>query len=128
MITPTDLKYSNNDEWIRIKGKIGAIGITDFAQDQLSDIVFVEILVDEGESVDQGDTIATVESVKAAADIYAPTSATISKINEDLVDSPELINSDPYGDAWLVTIEVSDLDELDDLMDASAYSSLERDH
>ena len=128
MKTPPELKYTENDEWIRIEGKTGTIGITDFAQDQLSDIVFVEILVDEGESVEQGDTIATIESVKAAADIYAPASGTITKINEGLVDSPELINSDPYGVSWLVTIEVVDTAELDDLMDASAYSSMERDH
>ena len=127
MLTPADLKYTENDEWIRIEGKTGTIGITDFAQDQLSDIVFLEVLVDEDESVERGDTIATVESVKAAADIYAPASGTITKINEDLVDSPELINNDPYG-AWMIQIEVADMAELDDLMDASSYSSQERDH
>jgi glycine cleavage system H protein len=128
MKTPADLKYTDNDEWIRVKGITGTVGITDYAQDQLSDIVFVEPLVDEGESVDQGDTIATVESVKAAADVYAPVSGTITAINEALVDSPELINADPYGEAWLVKIELSDPSELDELMDADTYTNLEREH
>lgn len=127
METPDELKYTDNDEWIRVEDSLGTMGITDYAQDQLSDIVFVEFLVDIGEMVDQGDTIATVESVKAAADIYAPVSGTIKSINEDLADSPELINSDPYGDAWLVKIEVSDPSELDDLYDADSYANLERD-
>jgi glycine cleavage system H protein len=128
MKSPADLKYTDNDEWIRVKGITGTVGITDYAQDQLSDIVFVEPLVDEGESVDQGDTIATVESVKAAADVYAPVSGTITAINEALVDSPELINADPYGEAWLVKIELSDPSELDELMDADTYTNLEREH
>ena len=128
MNIPTDLKYTENDEWIKVDGNTALIGITDHAQDQLSDIVFVELLVDEGEDVGAGDTIATIESVKAAADVYAPASGTISAINEDLADSPELINSDPYGEAWLVKIELSDPTELDELMDADAYEAKERDH
>jgi glycine cleavage system H protein len=128
MKTPADLKYTDNDEWILVKGITGTVGITDYAQDQLSDIVFVEPLVDEGESVDQGDTIATVESVKAAADVYAPVSGTITAINEALMDSPELINADPYGEAWLVKIELSDPSELDELMDSDTYTNLEREH
>lgn len=127
METPDELKYTDNDEWIRVEESLGTMGITDYAQDQLSDIVFVEFLVDIGEMVDQGDTIATIESVKAAADIYAPVSGTVKSINEDLADSPELINSDPYGDAWLVKLEVSDPSELDDLYDADSYANLERD-
>ena len=128
MITPDDLKYTENDEWIRTQDEAGTIGITDFAQDQLSDIVFVEFLVDQGESVEQGDTIATVESVKAAADIYAPVSGTITAINEDLADSPELINADPYGEAWLIQLSLSDSSELEDLMDSDTYANLEREH
>ena len=128
MKTPDDLKYTENDEWIRVQGQGSTVGITDYAQDQLSDIVFVEFLVDQGESVDQGDTIATVESVKAAADIYAPVSGTITALNEDLADSPELINADPYGEAWLIQLSLSDPDELEDLMDADTYANLERDH
>ena len=128
MKTPTDLKYTDNDEWIRVDESIGTIGITDYAQDQLSDVVFVEILVDEGEEVEQGDTIATVESVKAAADVYAPVGGTVKTINEDLADSPELINSDPFGDAWMITIEFREPSEIDDLMDSDTYANLERDH
>ncbi len=127
MDTPSDLKYTENDEWIRVEDSMGIVGITDYAQDQLSDIVFVEFLVDPGESFDQGDTIATIESVKAAADIYAPVSGTIKSVNDDLIDSPELINSDPYGDAWLIKIELSDPFELDELLDADSYTNLERD-
>ena len=128
MKTPEELKYSDNDEWIRVEDKIGTIGITDYAQDQLSDVVFVEIIVDEDEEVEQGDTIATVESVKAAADVFAPVSGTVKSINDELADNPELINSDPYGDAWMLTIEMSDPSELDDLMDSTTYANLERDH
>jgi glycine cleavage system H protein len=128
MKTPANLKYTDNDEWIHIEGHTGTVGITDYAQDQLSDVVFVELLVDEGETVDQGDTIATVESVKAAADVFAPVSGTIKAINEDLIESPELINSDPFGEAWMIKIELSDSSELDDLLDAEAYAALDRDH
>jgi glycine cleavage system H protein len=97
------------------------VGITDYAQDQLSDIVYVEIIVDEGESLKKGDSCATVESVKAAADVYLPVGGTVTTINEDLGDTPELVNSDPYGAAWMVKVEISNPDELDDLMDAAAY-------
>jgi len=128
MKTPTNLKYTENDEWIRVDDGIATVGITDYAQDQLSDVVFVELIVDEGEDVEQGDTIATVESVKAAADVYAPISGIIKAINEDLIDNPELINSDPFGDAWMVNIEYNDPSEIDDLMDAETYTNLERDH
>jgi len=128
METPADLKYTENDEWIHVRGDKATVGITDYAQDQLSDIVFVELLVDEGETVDQGDTIATVESVKAAADVYAPVSGTVTAINDELADSPELINSDPFGEAWMIKIELSDPSELEDLMGADTYANLERDH
>lgn len=128
MDTPDELKYSENDEWILVDGDTGTVGISDYAQDQLSDVVFVELLVDEGETVDQGDTIATVESVKAAADVYAPVSGKISEINNLLADSPELINADPYGDAWMIRIVLSDPSELDDLMDAETYANLDREH
>jgi glycine cleavage system H protein len=125
---PKDLYYTDNDEWIRIEGDVGTMGITDFAQDQLSDIVFVEFMIDEGDTVDQGDTCATVESVKAAADVYIPVSGEIIAINEDLADSPELINQDPYGDAWLTQIKLSDPSELDDLLDSSGYEARTEDH
>lgn len=123
MNTPKDLKYTKNDEWIRVEDNIGTVGITDFAQEQLSDVVFVEVVVDEGEEVSAGDSCATIESVKAAADVYLPVSGKIVAVNEDLPDTPEKVNSDPYGDAWMVKIELSDPAELDDLMDADAYAA-----
>lgn len=127
---PSDLKYTENDEWIRVDGNIGTAGISDYAQDQLSDIVYVEAQVAEGDKLDQGDVFAIVESVKAAADVYMPASGVITKINEDLPDSPELVNSDPYGDAWMIKFELSDPDELDGLLDAAAYEKhcQEREH
>jgi glycine cleavage system H protein len=128
METPNDLAYTENDEWIRVEETVGTVGITDYAQDQLSDIVFVEFLVDKGETIDQGDTIATIESVKAAADIYAPVSGSVLSLNDDLADSPELINADPYGDAWLIQIDVADPAEIEELMDAEGYIGLEREH
>jgi len=128
MKTPADLKYTKNDEWVRVEGDDAVIGITDYAQDQLSDIVFVEIVAFEGDSLDQGETCAVVESVKAAADVYMPVSGEIIAINEALADSPELINEDPFGEAWLLKIKMSKSEELDDLLDAEGYKSLERDH
>jgi len=121
MNIPTDLKYTKNDEWIRVEGKVGTVGITDYAQNQLSDIVFVEIVVAEGDQVNKGDNCTTLESVKAAADVYLPVSGKIVAINEGLPDKPELVNSDPFGEAWMVKIEIADLAELEDLLDAGAY-------
>lgn len=128
MKTPSELYYTENDEWLRVKDGIGTMGITDYAQDQLSDVVFVEIVAFEGDDLDQGDTCAVVESVKAAADVYMPVSGTITDINESLVDTPEVVNQDPYGDAWLVKFEISDEAELEGLMDAETYKNLDRDH
>ena len=121
MKVPGDLKYTKNDEWIKVEGEKGTIGITDFAQDQLSDIVYVEIVVDVGDEVSRGDSCATIESVKAAADVYMPVSGVVSAINEELPDTPEIVNSDPYGAAWLVKIELSEPSELDGLLDPAAY-------
>jgi len=122
MSIPTDLKYTENDEWTKVEDNIGTIGITDYAQDQLSDIVFVEIIVSEGERVAKGDNCATVESVKAAADVYMPISGTVIAINDELADVPETINSDPYGDAWMVKVEIDDPAEIENLLDSQAYS------
>lgn len=123
MNNPIDLKYTTNDEWIRVAGTSGECGITDYAQEQLSDIVFVEILVAVGDAVKKGDSIATLESVKAAADVYAPVSGTVTEVNEGLPDTPETVNSDAYGTAWMVKITLSDLSELDGLMDAAGYEA-----
>lgn len=131
MNIPKDLKYSKNDEWIKIKNNIGIVGITDYAQEQLSDIVFVEIIVEVGETLNKGDTCATVESVKAAADVYMPVSGKVIEINDSVLpDTPELINSDPYGEGWMVKIELTDPAELDQLLDAETYTKFceEREH
>ena len=123
MNIPSELKYTKNDEWIRVEGSIGTVGITDHAQEQLSDIVYVEIVVSEGDTLQQGDTCATIESVKAAADVYLPISGKIVAINEALPDTPEKVNSDPYGEAWMVKVELSDPTELESLLDAAGYEA-----
>jgi glycine cleavage system H protein len=123
MTIPNDLKYTPNDEWIRVEGAEGTIGITDFAQEQLSDIVFVEIVVSEGDEIKKGDSIATLESVKAAADVYSPASGKVVAINEALPDTPENVNSDAFGEAWMVKIELSNPAELSALLDAAAYEA-----
>jgi glycine cleavage system H protein len=124
MDIPTNQKYTENDEWIRVEGEIGIIGITDYAQEQLSDIVYLEVIVSEGEEVAQGDSCATVESVKAAADVYMPVSGKIIEVNDELPDTPEVINSDPYGEAWLLKVEIGDPAEVDALLDAAAYQAI----
>lgn len=121
MNIPDQLKYTTNDEWIKIEGNVGTVGITDYAQEQLSDIVFVEIVVSVDDVVKKGDSCATVESVKAAADVYMPVSGKIIAVNEDLSATPEMINSDPYGGAWMVKVELSDPSEADNLLDAARY-------
>jgi glycine cleavage system H protein len=119
---PQDVRYTENDEWIKVEGDTAKIGLTDYAQDQLSDIVYVDLSDAEiGSTIAQGDTIAAVESVKAAADVYAPASGEIVATNDTLEDEPEFINSDPYGAGWLIAITLSDASELDDLLDAAAY-------
>jgi glycine cleavage system H protein len=120
---PKDLKYTKNDEWIRVEGKQGTSGISDYAQDQLSDIVFVEVTAGVGDTVAKGAACATVESVKAAAEVYMPVSGSITAVNEALPGTPELVNKDPYGQAWMVRFDIGDAKELDDLMDADAYAA-----
>lgn len=120
---PQDLKYTENDEWVRVDGDSATIGITDFAQDQLSDIVYLEYTVEVGDSISSGDAVATVESVKAAADIYSPISGEVTAVNEDLLGSPELVNSDPYGEAWMLKLTASDSSDLDKLLSASDYQA-----
>jgi len=123
MNTPKGLKYAKTDEWVKVEGDVATIGITDFAQDQLSDVVYVELMNDEGDKVKKGDTIATVESVKAAADVNFPASGEVIAINEALADTPEVLNSDPFDAGWMIKIKLDDPSELDDLMDAAAYDS-----
>jgi glycine cleavage system H protein len=118
---PEDLKYTQSHEWVsrEANGNV-RIGITDHAQEALGDLVFVELPA-VGDETDQGDSVAVVESVKAASDIYAPVTGEVVAINEDLEDDPGLINNDPYGDGWLYEVALSDESELDDLLDAEAY-------
>jgi len=119
-----ELKYVSSHEWIRDEGDgTVTIGITDHAQDLLGDVVFVE-LPEQGSDVGAGDDAGVVESVKAASDIYAPVSGQVVAVNEQLEESPELVNSDPYGDGWFFRVKLSDASELDDLLDAAAYGEL----
>ncbi|MAK72210.1 MAG: glycine cleavage system protein H [Idiomarina sp.] len=120
---PADLKYASTHEWVRDEGDgTFTIGISEHAQDLLGDMVFVE-LPDVGDKVETGDDIAVAESVKAASDIYAPISGEVVAINEDLEDSPETVNNDPYGDGWLFKIKADDSSELQNLLDADAYEA-----
>ncbi|SEG77809.1 glycine cleavage system protein GcvH [Marinobacterium lutimaris] len=119
---PSELKYVASHEWIREEGDgVVTIGVTDHAQELLGDVVFVE-LPDLDAELASGDETGVVESVKAASDVYAPLSGTVIAINEDLEESPELVNSDPYGDGWFFKIKLSDPEELDELLDADAYA------
>lgn len=120
---PADLKYASTHEWVRDEGDgTFTVGISEHAQDLLGDMVFVE-LPDVGDKVETGDDIAVAESVKAASDIYAPISGEIVAVNEDLEDSPETVNNDPYGDGWLFKIKADDSSELKNLLDADAYEA-----
>ncbi len=116
MNTPASLKYAKSDEWFDAES--GKVGITDYAQSQLSDIVFVEILVDEGETITAGKPIASVESVKASAEIYSPASGTVAAVNKNLPNKPEGLNSDPYNASWMIQLEDG---SAGDLMDSAAY-------
>ncbi len=116
------LLYTKDDEWVKVAGDEAKVGVTDHAQDALSDIVYLE-LPNIGDSFEQGDTFGVIESVKAAADLYLPVSGEVTAVNDDLIDTPELVNSDPYGAAWMVTIKLSNPAELDALMDTDAYKT-----
>lgn len=126
----SDLLYSKNDEWVRIEGNTATIGITDYAQSQLSDIVFAEVSIEQGESVEAGDCIGTVESVKAASDIYTPVSGTVTAVNETVADEPEIINKDAFGAAWFIKVELDGPIDNSELMDAGDYRKYceEREH
>jgi len=117
---PEDLKYSKEHEWVLVEGNVATVGITDYAQEQLGDIVFVELPA-VGDKVSKEDAFCVVESVKAVSDVYAPVSGKVLEINDDLPDSPEMLNEDAYGDGWMVKIEMNDLDDLKDLMNAAEY-------
>lgn len=123
MDTPAELRYSSDHEWIRVEESKVRIGITDFAQDNLGDVVFVQI-PEVGAVVKSGDSFSEVESTKSVSDIYAPVDGTVVEVNELLESQPELLNSDPYGDGWICVIEISDPTQVDGLLDAAGYQAL----
>jgi glycine cleavage system H protein len=122
MKTPPELRYAESHEWVALQGSSATVGITDFAQDQLGDVVFVELPA-VGRRVAKGEQMAVIESVKTASDIYAPVSGVVAAVNDALDAKPELVNSEPYGEGWLVRIEVADTSEVDGLLDATAYAA-----
>ncbi len=123
MNVPTNLKYTKDHEWVLIEGDTATIGVTDFAQGELGDVVFVEIET-EGESLGQGDTFGTIEAVKTVSDLFMPVGGEVVEVNEKLEDDPEVVNKDPYGDGWLIKIKVSDAAEAEELMSADDYKAL----
>jgi len=123
MEAPPGLKYSKEHEWVTAEEAVAIIGITDHAQEQLGEIVYIELPA-VGEKVSKDDPFGVVESVKAVSDIYAPVSGTVLEVNEDLAESPEVVNEDPYGDGWLIKVRVSDPADLEDLMDNDEYERM----
>jgi len=123
MNVPADLKYTGEHDWIRIEGNEIVVGITDFAQGELGDVVFVEIET-EGETLSKGDTFGTIEAVKTVSDLYMPADGEVIAVNAALEDNPELINSDPFGEGWMIRIRISDASQLDDLLDPEKYREL----
>ncbi len=119
---PSELKYTSDHEWVRVEGNIGIIGVTDHAQGELGDVVYVEINGNLGD-VNQGDVIGTIEAVKTVADMFAPISGKIVEINNALNDNPDVVNKDPYGDGWMVKMELSNPSEIDALMNVDAYKA-----
>lgn len=123
MNTPNDLKYSKDHEWVKVDGNIATVGITDFAQSQLGDIVFLDIQ-SEGEDLAEGESFGNIEAVKTVAEALMPVSGKVIEVNPDLEGAPESVNSDPYGAGWLVKVEMSNPAELDNLLDATAYAEI----
>ncbi len=123
MNVPENLKYTKDHEWVRVEGDIAVVGITDFAQGELGDIVYVEIET-EGETLDQEEVFGSVEAVKTVSDLFMPVSGEIIEFNGNLESNPELVNSDPFGDGWMIKVKLSDLSQIDELLDAAGYSAL----
>jgi glycine cleavage system H protein len=120
---PEELKYTKNHEWVKVEGDTATIGITDFAQNELGDIVYVEIET-EGEELDKDEAFGTVEAVKTVSDLYMPVSGTVQELNPKLEDAPETVNQDPYGEGWMIKVKMKDTSEVEQLLDASAYKEL----
>ena len=123
MNIPTNLRYTSDHEWIRVEGNEAFVGITDYAQSELGEIVFVDVGT-VGETVEKGETFGSVEAVKTVSDLNIPVTGEVLEFNEELNDQPELVNNDPYGEGWMIKIVVKNAAELDDLLDAAAYEAL----
>ncbi|HDN59775.1 MAG TPA: glycine cleavage system protein GcvH [Candidatus Marinimicrobia bacterium] len=123
MNVPEDLKYTNDHEWVKVDGDTAIVGITDYAQSELGDIVYIE-LPEVGREVSKGDPAATIEAVKTVADVYSPLSGEVIEVNEKLKDATEIVNKDPYGDGWMFKIRIKDKDELNELLTAEDYKKL----
>ena len=123
MNIPTNLKYTRDHEWVKVEGDIATVGITDYAQDQLGDIVFVDIQT-QGETLAKEDVFGAIEAVKTVADALMPVSGEIIEVNPGLEDAPQNVNSDPYGEGWMIKVKMSDPSELDSLLDADAYTAI----
>lgn len=123
MNIPANLKYSKEHEWVRIEGDVAFVGISDFAQGELGDIIYVDI-ESVGESLSANDIFGTVEAVKTVSDLFLPVGGEILEFNEKLADQPDLVNTDPYGDGWMIKMKIADVAELDNLLDAAAYAAL----
>jgi glycine cleavage system H protein len=123
MNVPDNLKYTKEHEWIKVDGDIAVVGITDFAQGELGDVVYVEIET-EGEELEQDDPFGTVEAVKTVSDLFMPVSGTVAEVNPALEEAPEKVNEDPYGDGWMIKLKMTDASQLDDLLDAKAYKEM----
>lgn len=123
MLIPDDLRYSSDHEWVRVEGSRVRVGITDYAQDALGDVVYVEV-PETGAAVDAAAKVSEVESTKSVSDIYAPVAGTVVEVNTDLADNPERLNDDPYGEGWICIIEVADPSELEGLLDVEGYRRL----
>ena len=123
MSAPTDLRYTRDHEWVRVDGDQATVGITQYAADQLGDIVFVE-LPETGRDLEASKPFGVVESVKAVSDLYSPLTGSVTEVNDRLSANPELVNSDPYGDGWMIRVQVADASDTDDLLDGPAYDDL----
>ena len=120
---PTNIKYTNEHEWIRLEGDTAYVGITDYAQQQLGDIVFIDVTT-EGETLDKGGVFGTIEVVKTVSDLFLPIGGEILEVNPQLEEHPELVNQDPYGEGWIIKLKPTDASELDDLLDAAGYKEI----
>lgn len=120
---PTNIKYTNEHEWIRLEGDIAYVGITDYAQQQLGDIVFIDVPT-EGETLDKGEVFGTVEVVKTVSDLFLPIGGEVMEVNSQLEEHPELVNQDPYGEGWIIKLKPTDAGEMDELLDAAAYKEI----